>query len=377
QWQAAYDAGVASQSQGNLAEARTAYERAARIDDEFAALAYRRAECCRRLGQEVEAAKLFRQARDLDALQFRADGPINERIRRSAAAFSDRRVSLVDAEGIMATNSPQGLSGAEYFYEHVHLTPEGNYLLARAVAEQTVKVLALEPAGDWLSQADCLRLAGLTDLNRSEALEIILDRIQGAPFTNQVDYAQALQRVNEQLARYRGAAKPAQVRRDLQQISKLITRYPADPDLRWNLATLLESAGDLAGSETQWRTLMAMQPQAALPAINLGKLLDRVGRLDEAYALYSAGLRINPEYHPARHALGVLCLRLNRVPEAIQHLNLVVQQKPQAIEPQLALGQALARAHRTAEAESHLREVLRLDPNNAAAQAQLRELSGK
>ena len=375
QWQAAYDAGVGCQKQGNLAEAKAAFERAAKIDDEYADMSFRRAECCRLLGLEAEAVKLFRQARDQDALQFRADGRINEIIRSSAAAFADRRVSLLDAEGLFATNSPQALPGAEFFYEHVHLTPEGNYLLARALAEQVVQALLLEPVGQWLSQPECFRLLGLTDGSRYDAFEVILDRIQGAPFTNQVDYAQELQRVNEQLAHYRVGTKPAQVRRDLQQVLKLVDRHPEDPELRWIQATLLESAGDIAGAEAQWRTLAAMQPHAALPAINLARTLERLGRRPEAYPLYAAGLRINPEYYPARYALGLLCLRMDRLPEAIHHLGLTADQKPQSLEPRLALSQALARAHRLPEAETELREVLRVDPNNASAQTQLRELS--
>jgi tetratricopeptide (TPR) repeat protein len=374
-WQAVYDAGVACQSQGNLAEAKSTYEQAAQIDGEYAELAFRRAVCCLQLGQDAQAAVLFRRARDLDALQFRADGLINEIIRRSAANFTTRSVSLVDAERLFATNSPHGSPGADYFYEHVHLTPEGNYLLAQALAEQAVKVLGLEPSGPWPSQSECLRLAGLTDWNRYEALDVIRDRMQRAPFTTQANHTQEFQRITEQLGYYRGGTKPAQVQRDLQSVSKLVDRYPADPDLRWNLAVLLESAGDLAGAEAQWRGLVSRQPQAALPCINLARVLDRLGRPAEAYPLYEEGLRINPEYSPARHALGLLCLRLDQVPEAIRNLEILVRQKPFSVEARLALSEALMRARRRSDAESQIREVLRQDPDNASAQAQLQALT--
>ncbi len=374
EWQTTYAAGVAWQDQGKLAEAKVAYEGAARIDGEFADLAFRRAECSRLLGQDAEAATLFRLARDHDALQFRADGRINGIIRRAAAAFAARRVSLLDAEELFAANSPHGLPGADYFYEHVHLTPEGNYLLARAVAEQAARALSLEAPGQWVSQAQCLRLLGLTERNRYEALEVIRERLEGAPFTSQVGHARRLQGINEQLARYRLASKPAQVRRDIQQVSELVTRYPKDPDLRWNLAALLENGGDTAGAEQQWRALIEMQPQAALPRINLAKLLEGLGRQTEAFTLYSEGLRINPEYYPARYALGLLCVRMDSLREAIHHLELAVRQKPRSLEARLAFGQALARANRPADAEKQALEILRLDPNNAPARALLNTL---
>jgi len=371
QWQAAYEAGVGWQEQGKLAEAKAAYARAAQIDGEFADLAFRRAECSRLLGQDAEAAALFRLARDNDALQFRADGRINGIIRRAAAAFAARRVSLLDAEELFAANSEQGLPGAQYFYEHVHLTPEGNYLLARAVAEQAARALSLEASGQWVSQAECLRLLGFTDRNRYEALDVMRERLEGAPFTSQVGHARQLQRINEQLARYRLTGKPAQVRRDIQQVSEQVARHPQDPDLRWNLAALLENGGDAAGAEEQWRALIGLQPQAALPRINLAKLLEGRGRQTEAFTLYSEGLRINPEYYPARYALGLLCLRMDCLPEGIHHLELAVRQKPRSIEGRLAFGQALARANRPAAAEKQVLQILRLDPNNAPARALL------
>ncbi len=374
QWQAAYDAGVAWQDQAKPAEAKAAYERAAGIDGEFAELAFRRAECCRLLGQDAEAAALFGLARDNDALQFRADARINGIIRRAAAAFAARGVGLLDAEALFAANSEQGVPGAQYFYEHVHMTPEGNYLLARAVAEQAARALSLGESGQWLSQAECLRLLGLTDRNRYEALDVIRERLEGPPFTSQVGHARDLQRINEQLARHRLGSKPAQVRRDIKQLSELVARHPEDTDLRWNLAAALENGGDAPSAEQQWRALIAMQPQAALPRINLAKLLEGLGRQAEAFTLYSEGLRINPEYYPARYALGSLCLRMGSLREAIHHLKQAVRQKASSIDARLTLCQALARAKRPAEAQKQALEILRLDPNNAPARALLESL---
>lgn len=373
-WQAAYNAGVAWQNKGEPVQAKAAYEQAARIDSEFAELAFRRGQCCDLLGQETEAASFFGQARDADALQFRADGRINEIIRRAGAAFAARGVSLVDAEKLFRTNSPHGLTGSEYFYEHVHLTPEGNYLLARAVAEQAQEAFSLGPGDRWLAMEDCLRSLGFTDWNRYDALNVIKDRIQGAPFTNQVDHASQLQRINEQLARYKLATKPAQVKREARQVSQMAARYPEDPGLRWNLAALLESAGDTAGAEEQWRALLALQPQSALPGFNLAKLLDGLDRQTEALSFYGECLSIDPEYYPARYALGSLCLRMDRLQEAIRHLDLAVRQKPRSIEARLALGQALAGARRLAAAEKQFYEILRWEPGNETAQRQLKAL---
>jgi tetratricopeptide (TPR) repeat protein len=272
EWQAACDAGVALQKSGSLTQASAAFERAARIDGDYADLAFRRAECDHLLGQDTEAASLFRQARDEDALQFRADGRINQMIRQAAAAFADRRVSLVDAEELFATNSPHGLAGAEYFYEHVHLNPEGNYLLARSLAEQAAKALSLDTPGQWFSEPECLRLLGLTDWSRYDALQIILDRVQAPPFTHQLNHARQADSLNEQLARYRLARKPAQVQLEARQVSEVVALQPEDPDLHAILAVLLAAAGNESGAEAQWRAVIALLPQAEDPRLKLSTL---------------------------------------------------------------------------------------------------------
>jgi tetratricopeptide (TPR) repeat protein len=297
-WQAAYDAGAALQKTGHLTEASAAFERAARIDGDYADLAFRRADCDHLSGQGPEAARFFRQARDEDALQFRADSRINQMIRQAAAAFADRRVSLVDAEELFATNSPRGLAGAEYFYEHVHLNPEGNYLLARSLAEQAAKALSLDAPGQWLPEPECLRLLGLTDWSRYDALQIILDRVQAPPFTYQLNHARQVENLSEQLARYRLARKPAEVRLEARQVSEAVAHQPDDADLHSILAALLAAAGDNPGAEAQWREAIALLPQAVEPRLKLAQLLGQLGRLPEAAKQCREVLRLDP--HNAR-----------------------------------------------------------------------------
>jgi tetratricopeptide (TPR) repeat protein len=310
QWQSAYDAGTAAQKAANWTAAKAAFERAGGIDDDFAELAFRQADCCRALGQ-AEAARYYQRARDLDALQFRADNQINTMVRRAGIDSRGGHLNLVDAEEFFRTNSPEGLVGREYFYEHVHLTPEGNYLLARAVAEAAGTALSLQPTGAWISQAECFHLLGLTDWNRNEAFDTILDRIQGAPFTNQIDHAAQVQYINQRLAEYRLATKPTQVRRQAAELGQRVDQDPEDADFRWNLAGLLEASGDLGGAEAQWRSLIRLQPQAPLPPYNLARLLENLGRSEEALALYRQSLRLDKNENPARSALSNLLWRAN------------------------------------------------------------------
>ncbi|HTL17252.1 MAG TPA: tetratricopeptide repeat protein [Patescibacteria group bacterium] len=302
-WRAAFAKGVAAQSARNYEQARTAYECAREIDNQFAELTFRVAQCHEFLFGPADASKYYIQARDQDALQFRTDGPINALIRQTAGAFTARGVHLLDAETLFSNQSGTSLPGAQYFYEHVHLTPEGNYLLARAVAEQASAALNLADTRPWLSQSECFDQLGFTDWNRYDALNTILERIDRAPFTQQCDHQQQKQRIIDEMARYRLATKPAQVRQQAAKVTQLAALHPDNPNLQWNAAALLQDAGDLSGAQRHWEALMQLQPQSALPVYNMGRLLESAGRMEEARHMFREALRINPEYKPAKEEL--------------------------------------------------------------------------
>jgi hypothetical protein len=85
-----------------------------------------------------KARERFLAARDLDVLRFRADRRINSAIRQVAAERAADAVYLVDAEESLAASgsAPGGLPGNRIFFDHVHFTFEGNYLLARVILDR-------------------------------------------------------------------------------------------------------------------------------------------------------------------------------------------------------------------------------------------------
>ncbi|HLH54671.1 MAG TPA: tetratricopeptide repeat protein, partial [Verrucomicrobiae bacterium] len=281
-WRGLYEEGVSAQMAGDAGNALNLFMKAAGIDDEFADLAFRRAECSLEAGRLKDAAAGFQDARDKDALQFRADTEINKMIRNAATAYGDRGVRLLDAESFLVSHSANGVPGADFFYEHVHFTPEGNYELSRAVADEAARALSLPTVGDWLSGSNCFRALGLTDWNRFDALNTILDRIQSAPFTAQLNHTNQVEKIRQSMANLKFATKPAVVKQQALEVSRLADKNPDDPDLRWNLAILMQNAGDYAGAEQQWRALQELQPQSPLPGHNLAQLLEGLGRTSEA-----------------------------------------------------------------------------------------------
>ncbi len=189
--------GAARESAGSHAEALQLFLAAEKIDPQYAELQFRIGQSLWVLGDFDGAKERFVQAQDLDTLRFRADSKINEIIR--GLPGTDAGVGVVDAAAVFAGESGHGVPGGELFYEHVHMNPRGNYVLARALFQQIAGRLPAEmqrgaASGDVLSEEECERRLAFTAYDRARVAGLIVSKLQRPPFTNQLNHAEELQR---------------------------------------------------------------------------------------------------------------------------------------------------------------------------------------
>jgi tetratricopeptide (TPR) repeat protein len=249
-WSALVQQGSDLDAANSPAEALKQYQAAAAIDDEYAELEFRMARDTWGLGDYKAAREHFLRARDLDALRFRADSEINE-INRSVAAST--RVALVDAEKILSDAARDGIIGTDLIYEHVHMTPEGNYLLARAMFAEIAPRLPQETqAPEPPSEAECERLLALTGYDRWRLANEMFGRLQKAPFTNQLNHS-------EQLFHFAwGAERPNEKPNDtVAQYQWAIARRPDDAMLHLRFGGFLfpynrNAAAEQIGMAQPW-----------------------------------------------------------------------------------------------------------------------------
>ena len=196
-WTALVQEGAELERGRSYDEALNRYRDAAKIDGQYAELEFHIANSLWMLGDYAAAHKHFLRARDLDTLRFRADSRINE-INRSVATSSG--AELVDADAIFSSASPNGITGSELVYEHVHLTPLGNYLLARSMFVQIAGKFASESGhalseADVPSEAECEQLLAFTGHDRLRIASEMLQRLQLAPFTSQLNHSDQVLRL--------------------------------------------------------------------------------------------------------------------------------------------------------------------------------------
>ena len=190
-------AAAAATAASNRFEATRLYAHAIQLNPDHAEALFSAARLALDDNRTAEAAALFSRARDADALRLRADSSINALIRECTADHTD---SLLDAEALFAIRSPQGIPGRELFLDHIHLTFNGNYLLAAALVHRMEFMGALK-------SAPTVRIPSATDMadvllyhpwGRAAQIETLIHQQLRAPFRRQTTNAETLARLKEE-----------------------------------------------------------------------------------------------------------------------------------------------------------------------------------
>jgi tetratricopeptide (TPR) repeat protein len=255
EWQALFDDGLRAVEGKDDATAETKLRAALALDDHFAELHFQLGRLCLRTNRASEAKVFFQQALDLDSLRFRTDSRLNQKIR----GLADEGLQVIDLAAAAERESPQGIIGDEFLYEHVHLNFQGTYLMARELFGQVRAdlvrrklVQATDSAPELLSLAEARRELAYTTYEQAMIIKELQARFAGAPFTAQSDNA-ARQRIYAER-------------------SSVATRVLAQPETRDGLVALYEQA--LAANSGDWLLLR----NAGMALVGLG-MPERAGPL--------------------------------------------------------------------------------------------------
>jgi tetratricopeptide (TPR) repeat protein len=361
EWEGLVKAGIAAQQAGDWREAEARFNAAGRIDDTFAELRFRLGQCALALGETNAAQTEFAAARDLDALRFRCDSRLNEVIRQSGANRERDGVYLADAERALAAASPDGLPGGNAFYEHVHPTLEGNYVLARAIAEKVERLLPQTMASSarpWPEIGDCARRLGHTDRAQQLALSEILGRLNDPPFTLQINHNEQKSRLAELARKIPPADSPQTLREARTACENALLAWPNDALLHEQLAGLKKAQNDYAGAVAAATQSLALLPSNQECWLLLGLSLAQQRKFEDAAAAFRHVIELDPQDVWGRQNLAICLDKLGHRDQAIQQFQRALALKPRFGLAWLGLGQVYEEAGRQREAEECYRQAL-------------------
>ena len=369
-WNQIYQRGVDLETAGSYREALALYQKAARIDPEFADLQFRMGSCDLALTNDDQARWDFELARDDDALDFRADTRINSAIKEAASRHAGQGVFLLDATSALAQSSPDGIPGLELFYEHVHLNFIGNYLLALNFAGQ-VKTLfpnsiAARDQGNWASAELCNRRLAVTVWDRQRVWQNIFRRITTPPFTGQFNHAVSLKTYEAKLNEVNSLMNTQTPEQSRQMYEQAVALAPDDYFLHGNFQQFLEKGGYLTQTIAEAKRCCELVPQLPGGYYYTGTLLVRAGRISEAKDFFSRALAIRSDYAQAQDGLGEILANQPNPTGAIDWFKRAIRSDPNYVETYLDLGFLLQSQGHVGAALASYQQAASLEPEGPA-----------
>jgi len=364
-WDELYRSAVDAQTKTDPQRALEYYGQAAHIDDTFADLHFRRAQYALALGQDSEALREFTRARDEDTLRFRCDSRLNRILAQVASGQEQQGILFSDVQPVLAQSSQHGVPGAECFYEHVHLTFEGNYRLGLTLAQQVARLLPATVTStastnhSWPSIDDCARRLAWTDWSRHQAVLQILGRLEDPPFTTQLNSAEQKRRLREQLEQVMPATQPSGLQAAASQCRQALAISPNDWQLLQSLAQIEEAFGDVQSAADSWRRVTDMLPYQPELWEAFGNALAKARHPADARAAFEQALRLDPNAIAARTGVGQLLLAERNYLRASQQFEQALKIKPYWCPAHLGLGKAYEALGRDSDAQAQFQAAMK------------------
>ncbi|HKW27957.1 MAG TPA: tetratricopeptide repeat protein [Verrucomicrobiae bacterium] len=386
-WNKMYQEGIALESSNKFAEALEKYTEANALDHDYAELHFRAGRCQLALKNDSQALGEFELARDYDTLAFRADTRINQIIKDAANAHTGQSVHFLDAAGLFARNSPEQIPGNELFYEHVHLNFAGNYLLGRAFAEQTAKLLpksiVARGQGQWASEEFCERRLAVSSWDRLRVWQQILSRLSGPPYTGQLTHVAGVKLCNENISELKSGVDSESPEKTRQLYEQALEWAPADGFLHFNFAQYLGAKGAMAEATQEAKRVCELLPQVPGEFSDVGNLLILQAKMDEAAEYFSRALALRGDFAPALNGLGQILENQRKINEALACYRRALRSNPDDAGACLNLGFLEQNRGNLKQAAVYYQRAADLQPqgpadyfNQAVAAAALGQVAG-
>ncbi|MFO1457949.1 MAG: tetratricopeptide repeat protein [Verrucomicrobiota bacterium] len=373
-WLMAVDSAKSADARGDFSAAVAAWTNAVALAPGDAETQYRLGMARLNVGDPAGGRRDLELARDLDTLRFRADSGILQATRDVAASFPSNQVRLVDVERQLQGTDPGRPPGADLFFEHVHLRPEGNYELAKLFAESIVGALGNPPGPTaWLSFEDCLDRLGWNPFAATKLWSQVRTLSQRPPFSRQSHAAIRDQYLDDRIADATRDARTLGLTAAITRLKSAVGEHPDDWELREQLVRLLEMGRQWTNAVAEEREVLRRAPGYVVGWYQLGEALAQSGERDAAVDAYQRALAIRPDFNEARLGLAKVYSDAGRPGEALAALDSILKDSPTDLYARVNRGVILIGLKRTDEGFEELRKAARDNPTSTLPLIRLAE----
>jgi tetratricopeptide (TPR) repeat protein len=257
------------------------------------------------------AKRHFTLARDWDALQFRTDSRLNELIRRTVARCASEGLHLVDLERTLGQSNrcPDGIPGAEFFYEHVHFDFDGDYEVARSLLPVIVDVIerrrgwSATDSAEIPSRLECAERLGFTAWDEVNTAAAMVKLTSKPPFTGQLEHAARQAEAEKTVSAVMDRVDERFIQDVIQAYREAIEANPQDWHLHYNLAVFLHQLNRAPEAAREFDYVVRRLPHVSAYRTLLAYALGKAGLWDQAQDHFREVLRRDRSYQPARDGL--------------------------------------------------------------------------
>ena len=282
-FKAAFDGGSLAWRLGETDRSRALLSEALQIDAQYADTHFMLGSLDLRSGDISGARRHFVDALHWDALRFRPDPRINQIVRRVAGSGAKNDIVLVDCAMALGSDGASAAppSGRELLFEHVHFDWDGNYRVARMIAED---IDAGQGGAPRLDSAGCAVALAFTPHERLPMLLGMDVLVRRPPFSNQLTYVadQAWMAREIDRAKRDGMTPDAPGPCGTGGEEKALSQDPENPALAGILEGIDLDLGDLDGALSLARRAQQLLPRDPALSADEASILMRSGRFAEA-----------------------------------------------------------------------------------------------
>ena len=315
-------------------------------------------------GKLNDARQHYLNALDLDALRFRADSKLNK-IVKSIGQSARKNVVFFDSQVELDALSKGGISGGDFFFEHVHLTFEGNYQLAKLFGERIVKSLeskGVTSSGQWHSLEECSQRLAYTNWDKRLVLRIIERRLMQPPFNNRDNNDEVLSQLNEDNKRL---SKGLSEEDSLRVYGDALKLRPNDWRIWQRNALLLSSLGRSTEALDSMKRAVDMTPWSRVLHYQYSAMLNQSGQYAAAALEAGRAISLKPDFAEAVYQLATARAGQGEIEKAAKLFSESLILDPRMGDAWLNWARMLEGKQKTNEAIVVYSDALRSLPNSA------------
>ncbi|HRI15714.1 MAG TPA: tetratricopeptide repeat protein, partial [Verrucomicrobiota bacterium] len=265
--------------------------------------------------------------------------------------------------------------GADLFLDHVHLQPEGNYLLAKRFAEQIIAHLGNPPGPTyWLSLDACLERLGWSAFAEVRLWNQIKTLTERPPFSHQSNAELRNRFLDDRLNEASRAARRKGLAASIGQVQAVVAQHPTDWNVREQLARLLQANRQWSNAATELQQVVAIAPGHVVGWYQLGESLAKAGNPKAALPAYQKALEIRPDFVEARLGLGLSLGEAGQLEAALESIDSALKYSPKNLQAQVNRGIALNALGRFDEAVAEFKRAALDHPDSILPLVRLGDL---